>query len=96
MDKLIGKDSGTRARTVTCAVTTVLQFLTVFNVIHFSDAQVDATIKLAVMIVNLIAWMVGFYFNECHTDENCKYTGIMRAKGVTPEQKGSDEVMSDD
>lgn len=96
LDKILGMDKGTRERTIASVVTAIVNFLAVFNIIQFSNEQVDAMVKLAIIIVTGIVWGYGFYKNECHTEKNCKYTGIMRAEGVSPVQQGCNEVMKDD
>lgn len=96
IDKIFGMDKGTRERTITTVITAIVDFLAVFDIIQFSNEQVDAMVKLAIVIVTAIVWGYGFYKNNCHSELNCKYTGIMRAKGVTPVQESSNEVMEDD
>lgn len=80
ISKIIGMDSGTRKRAIASIVTAVVNFLTVFDIIHFSDEQTNAIVKLVVIVITAIIWVIGFYYNECTSEENCAATGTMREK----------------
>lgn len=79
ISKIIGLDSGTRKRAIVSIVTAILDFLSVFGIIKFSDAQIEAIKNIVLVVLTAIIWAIGFYYNECTTHENCELTGVMRA-----------------
>lgn len=54
--KYIGQDAETRKQTVMAVVTAIIDFLTAFHIIEFTDDQVQAIYKLALCIVTAIVW----------------------------------------
>ena len=79
INKLIGMDAGTRARTVTALVTAVLDFLAAFGIVNFSDAQTDAIYKIVLTIVTAVVWgYASHYKNNDFTEEACEGTGLTR------------------
>lgn len=79
INKLIGMDAGTRARTVTALVTAVLDFLAAFGIVNFSDAQTDAIYKIVLTIVTAFVWgYASHYKNNDFTEEACEGTGLTR------------------
>lgn len=79
INKLIGMDAGTRARTVTALVTAILDFLVAFHIVHFNDAQTDAIYKIALTIVTAFVWgYASHYKNNDFTEEACEGTGLTR------------------
>lgn len=54
--KYIGQDAETRKQTVMAFVTAVVDFLTAFHIIEFTDDQIQAIYKLALCIVTAIVW----------------------------------------
>ena len=95
---IIGLDKGTRERTIAGGVITILDFLAVFNIVTFTDEQVQAIVKLVLFISTLVIGFVNYYYNNCHTEANCKHTGLARAenKGLVDYQGITDEVVKDD
>ena len=99
---IIGLDKGTRERTITDIVVGILDFLVVFNIVSFTDAQVQAIVKLVLSITTFIAFCVSYYYNNCHTEANCKYTGLARAenKGMSNDlyesEQAPEEVIEND
>lgn len=98
INKILGMDAGTRERFIASIITAVTDFLIYFNIIKFSDEQVNSIIKLVAAIVSIIVWWVGFYYNEQFTEIACEKTGEMRAKKrekdedyVVTEEIGGDE-----
>lgn len=79
ISKIIGLDSGTRKRAIVSIVTAILDFLSVFGIVKFSDAQIEAIKNIVLVVLTAIIWAIGFYYNECTTPENCELTGVMRA-----------------
>lgn len=79
INRLIGMDAGTRARTVTALVTAVLDFLAAFGIVNFSDAQSDAIYKIVLTIVTAFVWgYASHYKNNDFTGEACEGTGLTR------------------
>lgn len=79
INKLIGMDAGTRARTVTALVTAILDFLAAFHIVNFSDAQTDAIYKIVLTIVTAFVWgYASHYKNNDFTEEACEGTGYTR------------------
>lgn len=79
INKLIGMDAGTRARTVTALVTAILDFLAAFHIVNFSDAQTDAIYKIVLTIVTAFVWgYASHYKNNDFTEEACEGTGLTR------------------
>ena len=54
--KYIGLDAETRKQTVMAVVTAIIDFLTAFHIIEFTDAQVQAIYKLALCLVTAVVW----------------------------------------
>lgn len=97
MGKIIGLDQGTRSRFILSFVTAIVDFLAVFGIITFNDSQINAIKNLALVVITAIVWYVGFYFNECTTEENCELTGELRARNDFSESEDlSDEDEDDD
>lgn len=82
LDKIIGIDKGTRERSIAFAVTTITDFLAVFDIIHFTDEQVNAIIKLVVMLVSVLIYAYCFYKNSCHTEANLRATEEARQRNL--------------
>ena len=79
INRLIGMDAGTRARTVTALVTAILDFLAAFHIVRFSDAQTDAIYKIVLTIVTAVVWgYASHYKNNDFTEEACEGTGLTR------------------
>lgn len=79
INRLIGMDAGTRTRTITALVTAVLDFLTAFGIVNFSDAQTDAIYKIVLTIVTAFVWgYSSHYKNNDFTEEACEGTGLTR------------------
>ena len=79
INRIIGMNAETRARTVTAFVTAVLDFLAAFHIVHFSDAQTDAIYKIVLTIVTAVVWgYASHYKNNDFTEEACEGTGLTR------------------
>ena len=79
INRLIGMNAETRARTVAAFVTAVLDFLAAFHIVHFSDAQTDAIYKIVLTIVTAFVWgYASHYKNNDFTEEACEGTGLTR------------------
>ena len=79
INKLIGMDAGTRARTVTALVTAILDFLAAFHIVNFNDAQTDAIYKIVLTIVTAFVWgYASHYKNNDFSEEACEGTGLTR------------------
>ena len=79
LNKFVGMNKETRTRTVTAFVIAVIDALAVFNVISFSDAQIEAIKNLVLMIVTLFVWAYcSHYKNNDYTIGSTIGTGITR------------------
>lgn len=95
IDRLIGMDSGTRARTVAAVVTGALDCLSAFGVIEFSDEKVQAIQKIALAIVTAFVWLyLSHYKNNDFTSEAAEATGEMRA--AKKAKKGKDYAITEE
>ncbi len=56
ISKYVGMNPETRRQTVIAFVTALIDFLTAFHIIEFTDDQVQAIYKLALCIVTAIVW----------------------------------------
>lgn len=54
--KYIGQDAETQRQTILAFVTAIIDFLTAFHFIEFTDAQIQAIYKMALCIVTAIVW----------------------------------------
>lgn len=54
--KYVGQDAETQKQTIMAFVTAVIDFLTAFHIIEFTNAQVQAIYKVALCIVTAIVW----------------------------------------
>lgn len=54
--KYVGQDAETQRQTILAFVTAVLDFLTAFHFIEFTDAQIQAIYKVALCLVTAIVW----------------------------------------
>lgn len=79
INRLIGMNAETRARTVTAFLTAVLDFLAAFHIVRFSDAQTNAIYKIVLTIVTAVVWgYASHYKNNDYTEEACEGTGLTR------------------
>lgn len=68
--KYIGLDAETRKQTVIAVITAVIDFLTAFHIIEFTDDQVQAIYKLALCLVTAFVWgYCSHYKNNNYTPE---------------------------
>ena len=87
MNRYIGMDAETRKQTVLAFVTALIDFLTAFHIIAFTDAQIQAIYKLALCIVTAIVWgYCSHYKNNNFTEAGCIGTGVTRQ--IKAEQEG--------
>lgn len=96
LDKIIGIDKGTRERSIAFAITAITDFLAVFDIIHFTDAQVDAMTKLAVLVVSYAVYGYCFYKNSCHTEANLRATEEARQRNLEADPEYVGERFFDD
>lgn len=77
--RYIGLDAETRKQTVIAFCTAVIDFLTAFNIIEFSDAQIQAIYKMALTLVTAFVWgYCSHYKNNNYTPEAVVSTITMR------------------
>ena len=79
INRYIGMDAETRKQTVIAVITALIDFLTAFHIIEFTDEQIQAIYKLALCIVTAIVWgYCSHYRNNNYTPEACIGTGLTR------------------
>ena len=79
INRLLGMNSETRARTLAAVVTAVLDFLSVFHIISFNDAQIASIQKVALTVLTAFVWAyASHYKNNDYTEEACEGTGYTR------------------
>lgn len=77
--KYIGLDAETRKQTIMALITAILDFLTAFHFIEFTDEQLQAIYKMALCIVTAIVWgYCSHYKNNNYTPEAVVSTITMR------------------
>ena len=77
--KYIGQDAETQRQTIMAFITAVLDFLTAFHFIEFSDEQMQAVYKVALCIVTAIVWgYCSHYKNNNFTPEAVVATAKLR------------------
>lgn len=77
--RYIGMDAETRRQTVLAFITALVDFLTAFHIIEFTDEQIQALYKLALCIVTAIVWgYCSHYKNNNFTPEAAVATITMR------------------
>ena len=79
LNKFVGMNSETRKRTVTAFIIAVIDLLTVFQVIEFSNEQIDAIKNIVLMAVTAFVWAYcSHYKNNDYTKGSVIGTGITR------------------
>ncbi len=77
--KYIGLDAETQKQTIIAFVTAVIDFLTAFHFIEFSDDQLQAIYKMALCIVTAIVWgYCSHYKNNNYSPEAVVATAKLR------------------
>lgn len=77
--KYIGLDADTQRQTILALLTALIDFLTAFHIIEFTDEQVQAVYKLVLCIVTAIVWgYCSHYRNNNYTPEALTATITMR------------------
>lgn len=79
LNKFVGMNSETRKRTITAFVVAVIDLLTVFQVIEFSNEQINAIKNIVLMAVTAFVWAYcSHYKNNDYTKGSVIGTGITR------------------
>lgn len=79
INKYLGMNSETRERTILAIIMAIVDFLSAFNIIEFTDAQIQAIYKLVLVIVTAIVWAYcSHYKNNDYTEAGTIGTGITR------------------
>lgn len=79
LDKYVGMNTETRERTILAFLMALLDFLSAFHIIEFTDAQIQAIYKLLLVISTAIVWAYcSHYKNNDYTEAALKGTGITR------------------
>lgn len=77
--KYIGMDAETRKQTVIAVLTAVIDFLSAFHIIEFTDEQIQALYKLALCLVTAFVWgYCSHYKNNNFTPEGLSGTLVTR------------------
>lgn len=107
LNKYVGMDAETRKQTVIAVLTALIDFLSAFHIIEFTDAQIQAIYKLALCIVTAVVWgYCSHYRNNNYTPEGVAGTIVTRemkelgnetvAECEEPEDSYVEEVSEDD
>lgn len=78
INKFLGMNAETRERTVAAVVIYILNLLVTFNIIEFSNEQIDSIAQVAVLCATAVAWVLSHYKNNDFTEEALIGTGITR------------------
>lgn len=79
LNRYVGMDSETRKQTVLAVVMALVDFLSAFHIIEFTNEQIQAIYKLALCIATAIVWgYCSHYKNNNFTEEECIGTGVTR------------------
>lgn len=86
INKFVGMNAETRARTIAAFIVAVADVLSVFNIIEFSDSQLNAIKNLVLMLVTGFVWAYCSHFkNNDYTKGAVQGTGV--ARQINREQK---------
>ena len=74
----IGKNLGTKLRTVLVIATSINTALMATDLTGFNNDVVDLIYKIASIICNFVIVGISTYFNNDYSEEACIHTGAMR------------------
>lgn len=95
--KFIGMDAETRKQTIVAIITAVVDFLSAFHIIEFTDEQVQAIYKLALCLVTAFVWAYySHYKNNNFTEEGCIGTGVTRQLKREKDKEYAGEIFYED
>ena len=79
LDKYVGMNAETRERTILAVIMALVDFLSAFGIIEFTDGQIQAIYKLLLVISTAIVWgYCSHYKNNDYTEASVKGTGVTR------------------
>ena len=79
INRYVGMNAETRRQTIIAFITALIDFLTAFHIIEFSDEQIQAIYKLALCIVTAFVWgYCSHYKNNDFTPEMDAHTKLGR------------------
>lgn len=79
INRFVGMNDETRKQTVVAFITAVIDVLSAFNIIQFTDAQVQSIYKLALCLVTAFVWgYYSHYRNNDFTEIAAQHTAEMR------------------
>ena len=79
ISRYIGMNEETRKQTMIALITAVIDFLTAFHIIEFTDDQIQAIYKVTLCIVTAFVWgYCSHYRNNDYTEVAAKHTAEMR------------------
>ena len=79
INKYLGMNDETRRQTIIAFITAVLDFLSAFHIIEFTDDQLQAVYKVALCIITAIVWgYCSHYRNNDFSEVAAQYTAEMR------------------
>ena len=88
--RYLGQNPETRKQTLIAVITAIIDFLTAFHFIEFSDAQVQAIYKLVLVFATMYAWgYCSHYRNNDYTPEMDAHTQLGRQEKALRDFVGS-------
>ena len=79
ISRYIGMNEETRRQTIIAFITAILDFLTAFHIIEFTDDQLQAIYKVLLCIITAIVWgYCSHYRNNDFTEVAAEHTAEMR------------------
>lgn len=82
----IGKNLGTKLRTVLVIATSINTALMATDLTGFNNDVVDLIYKIASIICNFVIVGISTYFNNDYSEEACIHTGAMRQEKAEKKQ----------
>lgn len=79
LDKYVGMNAETRKNTILAVIMAIVDFLSAFGIIEFTDNQIQAVYKLLLVISTAIVWgYCSHYKNNDYTEAAVRGTGVTR------------------
>ena len=79
LNKYVGMTAETRKNTIYAVLMALVDFLSAFHIIEFSDNQIQAVYKLVLVISTAIVWgYCSHYKNNDYTEAAVRGTGMTR------------------
>lgn len=79
LNRFVGMTAETRRNTIYAFIMALIDFLSAFHIIEFSDNQIEAIYKLVLVISTAIVWgYCSHYKNNDYTEAAVRGTGVTR------------------